>query len=108
MKHSDIISNAHTRTRTRTRTRTHTHTHTHTHTANGALQYFVEVSVGSRLQYAGPCMLEVKDEDLTVKTKDGTANLVRWKLAHIRSFKAKKDVLTVYSGRSVSGQYVES
>ena len=44
-------------------------------------------------------MLEVKDEELTVKTNDGSANLVRWKLAHIRSFKAKKDMLTVYSGR---------
>lgn len=43
-------------------------------------------------------MLEVRDGDLVVKTRDGAANLVRWKLAHIRSFKAKKDVLTVYSG----------
>lgn len=44
-------------------------------------------------------MLVVKDEHLVVKTRDGAANLVRWKLAHIRSFKAKKDILTVYSGR---------
>lgn len=74
--------------------------HTHTHTlANGALQYFAEVPVGNRLQYAGACMLEVKDEELIIKTNDGSANLVRWKLAHIRSFKAKKDMLTVYSGR---------
>ena len=77
----------------------HSHSHCHMYTANKALQYFVEVTVGSRLQYAGPCMLEVKGEDLIVKTKDGTANLVRWKLAHIRSFKAKKDLLTIYSGR---------
>ena len=46
-------------------------------------------------------MLEVKGEDLTVKTNDGAEVLVQWKLAHIRSFKAKKDTLTVYSGRSV-------
>ena len=77
----------------------HSHSHCHMYTANKALQYFVEVTVSSRLQYAGPCMLEVKGEDLIVKTKDGTANLVRWKLAHIRSFKAKKDLLTIYSGR---------
>ena len=76
--------------------------HTHTHTpANGALQYFVDVPVGSRLQYAGPSLLEVKDEELTLKTNDGTANLVRWKLAHLRSFKARKDTLTVFSGRYV-------
>lgn len=71
--------------------------HTHT-TANDALQYYVEVPVNSRLQYEGPCMLEVKDEELTVKTNDGSIIIVFWKLAHIRSFKAKKDMLTVYSG----------
>ncbi|CAI8034687.1 hypothetical protein GBAR_LOCUS19503 [Geodia barretti] len=71
---------------------------------NGALQYFVDVPVGSRLQYAGPSLLEVKDEELTLKTNDGTANLVRWKLAHLRSFKARKDTLTVFSGsRSSTG-----
>ena len=55
--------------------------------------------MGSRLQYAGRSLLEVRDEELMIKTSDGTANLVRWKLAHIRSFKAKKDTLTVFSGR---------
>ena len=60
--------------------------------------------MGSRLQYAGPSLLEVRDEELAIKTSDGTANLVRWKLAHIRSFKARKDTLTVFSGRSVVGR----
>ena len=47
-------------------------------------------------------MLEVRDEELTVKTNDGSTVIVSWKLAHIRSFKAKKDMLTVYSGRYIT------
>jgi len=43
--------------------------------------------------------LEISDGELIVWTRDTCEEVTRWKLAHIRSFKAKKNLFTVYAGR---------
>ncbi len=93
--HTHVLSLTHTHARTHARTRTHTHTHT-----DGALQYQVDVE-DAQLPYNGPSILEVKGDEIVVWTSSTHEQVVRWKLAHIRSFKAKRSTLVIYPGRWV-------
>ena len=76
----------------------HTHTYTHSH-ADGVLQYNVELYENQIVRYSGPCILEVRDGEITVWNRDTWEEVVSWNLAHIRSFKAKKHMLSIYPGR---------
>ena len=65
------------------------------------LQYDVDLQETDHLSFHGPAILELRDGELIVYRKDSRSEIVRWRLSHIRSFKAKKRLLTIYSGRYV-------
>lgn len=54
----------------------------------------------SILNYRGAAVLELRDHDLVI-WKDNWDEVVRWKLNRLRSFKAKKNTLTILAGRLV-------
>ena len=66
------------------------------------LHYDVDLKPTPHLDYSGPCCLELRGDNLVVWTNDMGTQVARWKLAHIRSFKAKKNLLSIFAGRSVS------
>ena len=63
------------------------------------LQYEADLRVAPVLPYAGPCLLEIKKGEVIVWTRETFEEVIRWKLAHIRSFKAKKNLFTLHAGR---------
>lgn len=68
------------------------------------LFYEVDLYQSEQLEYHGPAYLELAEGFLIVWTGSTQEEVVRWKLSHIRSFKAKKSVLTIYTGsRSSTG-----
>ena len=67
--------------------------------AEGSLQYEVDLQESELLTYQGPAILELIDGELIVNRKDNHSEIVKWRLSHIRSFKAKKRLLTIFSGR---------
>ena len=88
----------------------HAHSHTHTQyffiqctlllfSAEAVLQYDVELQESELLTFQGPAILELRDGELIVNRKDSHTEIVKWRLSHIRSFKAKKRLLTIFSGR---------
>ena len=52
-----------------------------------------------KLPYAGPGILEVTEDQIVVWSQDRQEEVVRWKLRHIRMFKAKQDHFQVMAGR---------
>lgn len=69
------------------------------HYTEGILQYNVELQETGHIPYQGAAILELRDGELILYRKDDFFEVVRWRLSHIRSFKAKKRLLTIYSGR---------
>lgn len=65
------------------------------------LRYEVELLECERLAYFGSCLMEVRDGCLVLLSAAEREEVVKWRLAHIRSFKAKKNILTITAGRSV-------
>ena len=53
----------------------------------------------SILSYRGAAVLELRDHDLIIWKGDNWDEVVRWKLNRLRSFKAKKNNLTILAGR---------
>ena len=51
------------------------------------------------VSHHGPSVLELRDHDLIVWKSDTWDEVVRWKLNHLRSFKAKKYKLTIVAGK---------
>ena len=49
--------------------------------------------------YQGPSVLELRDHDLIVWQSETWDEVLRWKLNHLRSFKAKKHHLTIIAGK---------
>lgn len=66
---------------------------------DGVLKYDVDLQETEHLPYKGPAILELREGELILSKLDGHSEIVRWRLSHIRSFKAKKRLLTIYSGR---------
>lgn len=67
--------------------------------AEDTLQYEVEMMPSPLLPYHGPCVLELREHDLIIWKSDTWDEVVRWKLNHLRSFKAKKFKLTITAGK---------
>lgn len=67
--------------------------------AEPVLRYEVDLLESERLSYYGSCLLEVRDGSLVLLSAAEREEVVKWRLAHIRSFKAKKNILTITAGR---------
>ena len=63
------------------------------------IQFNVEVWDSALLNYSGGGILEVRDGQLIVWSVGNHREVVRWKLGHIRSFKAKHNQLHIVAGR---------
>ena len=67
--------------------------------AEGTLQYEVDMMASSLVSYHGPAVLELRDHDLIIWRSENWDEVLRWKLNHLRSFKAKKHNLTIVAGK---------
>lgn len=63
------------------------------------MQYEVELEASPHLDYDGLAVLELRDHDLIAWKGETWDEIVRWKLNHLRSFKAKKHKLTIVAGK---------
>jgi hypothetical protein len=59
----------------------------------------VELEPTPLVGYHGTAVLELRDHDLIVWKGETWDEVVRWKLNHLRSFKAKKHKLTIVAGK---------
>ena len=66
--------------------------------SESVLHYELDLLDTDKLPYHGPCSLEVSPGELVLLTSNTQEEVVKWKLAHIRSFKAKKNTLTIFTG----------
>jgi len=67
------------------------------------LKYDVDLLPNGILSHEGPSVLEISHYELVVWNRPLTREIVRWKLNHLRSFRAKNKLLTVVSGKYVRG-----
>lgn len=63
------------------------------------IQFAVNIHKCSQYSYCGNGILEVRDDSLILWSQGETMEVVRWKLGHLRSFKAKSGVLEIIAGR---------
>ena len=65
------------------------------------IQFAVQVGKCPQFGYRGYGILEVREDNLIVWSQGENEEVVRWKLGHLRSFKAKIGVLEIIAGRQV-------
>lgn len=70
------------------------------------VRFYIEVWSCPQFRYSGPGILEVRDDQVIVWSQNETCEVVRWKMGHIRSFKAKLNhQLQINAGsRSTTGE----
>ena len=69
------------------------------------IQFSVNVNKCAQFSYHGAGLLEIRDDQMIVWSQGEREEVVRWKLGHIRSFKAKLSILEIIAGRSVILNY---
>ncbi len=63
------------------------------------IQFAVHINKCPLFGYHGYGILEVREDTLIVWSQGESEEVVRWKLGHLRSFKAKTGVLEIIAGR---------
>lgn len=63
------------------------------------IQFAVHINKCPQFAYHGYGILEVREDVLIVWSQGESEEVVRWKLGHLRSFKAKVGVLEIVAGR---------
>ena len=65
------------------------------------IQFAIHINKCPQFGYHGHGILEVREDTLLVWSQGESEEVVRWKLGHLRSFKAKVGVLEIIAGRFV-------